>query len=54
MDLLHITSLRRGVDGMNRQSTNYANYDEAKANPFPIPEALPLKNRQAVTSADAW
>ena len=27
MDLLHITSIRQGRDGMNPQSPNYANYD---------------------------
>ena len=45
MDLLHITSIRRGKDGMNTNSPFYANYDEARANPFPnLPDALVLKN----------
>ena len=35
MDLLHMTEIRRGRDGMNKDSPYYANYDEAKANPFP-------------------
>ena len=35
MDLLHITSIRRGRDGGNTNSPFYANYDEAKANPYP-------------------
>src|SRR5688500_11134574 len=30
MELLGITELRRGADGMNRQSPNYQNTDEAK------------------------
>src|SRR2546421_11226562 len=34
MDLLHITSLRPGRDG-GAKGKNPANYDEAKANPFP-------------------
>jgi hypothetical protein len=55
MDLLHITSLRRGADGNNRQSPNAANYDEAKANPYPhLPEPLVLKNGQKVTTAQTW
>jgi hypothetical protein len=55
MDLLHITSIRRGADGNNKQSPYYANYDEAKANPFPnLPEPLVLKNGQKVTTAQMW
>src|SRR5215471_4131319 len=55
MDLLHITFLRRGADGMNRQATNYANYDEAKANPYPnLPAPLTLKNGDKVTSPEVW
>src|SRR5438128_1525320 len=45
MDLLHIAALRRGADGNNRQADNHANYDEAKANPYPnLPDPLLLKN----------
>jgi hypothetical protein len=55
MDLLHITSLRRGSDGMNTQSPNYANYDEARANPYPnLPDPLVLKNGKKVTTAKMW
>ena len=55
MDLLHITSLRRGRDGSNRQSPFYANYDEAKANPFPkLPDPLVLNNGQPVKKAADW
>ena len=35
MDLLHITSLRKGADGSNPDAPNAANYDESKANPYP-------------------
>ena len=50
MDLLGITAIRRGRDGNNPQSTNYANYDESLANPFPkLPDPLVLKNGQKVT-----
>jgi hypothetical protein len=45
MDLLGIKSLRPGRNGMNPQAVNYANYDEAKANPYPnLPDPLVLKN----------
>jgi hypothetical protein len=55
MDLLHITSIRRGKDGNNTNSPFYANYDEAKANPFPnLPDALVLKNGEKVTTAERW
>src|ERR1039458_5794582 len=43
MDLLHITSLRRGADG-DPKSPYAANYDESKANPYPkIPDPLRAK-----------
>jgi len=55
MNLLHITSLRPGRNGMNPQSKNYANYDEAKANPYPnLPDPLVLKNGQKVTTPEIW
>src|SRR6266404_3945897 len=45
MDLLHITSLRRGAEGNNPQSPYYQNTDESKANPYPnLPDPLVLKN----------
>jgi hypothetical protein len=55
MEQLHITSIRRGRDGMNPQSPNYANYDESKANPFPnLPDPLTLNNGKKVKSAKVW
>jgi hypothetical protein len=55
MDLLQITSLRRGADGNNPQSPNYANYDESRANPYPnLPDPLVLKNGRKVTTAKMW
>jgi hypothetical protein len=55
MSLLGIKSLRPGRDGMNPKAANYANYDEAKANPYPdLPDLLVLKNGQKVTSARIW
>ncbi len=54
MDLLHITSLRRGADG-DPKSPNAANYDEEKAKPDPkLPDPLTLKNGNKVTTAKAW
>lgn len=55
MDLLHITSLRRGADGRNTEAPNAANYDESKANPYPhLPDPLVLKNGKKVTTAKMW
>jgi hypothetical protein len=55
MDLLHMTEIRRGRDGNNKDSPYYANYDEAKANPFPdLPDPLTLKNGKKVTKASDW
>src|ERR1035441_10796880 len=55
MDLLHITEVRRGKDGNNKDSPNYANYDESKANPYPnLPDPLVLKDGKKVTTAAVW
>ena len=55
MDLLGIKTLRRGRDGGNPSSPYYANYDEAKANPYPdLPEVLTLKNGEKVTTPERW
>ena len=54
MDLLKITSLRPGPSG-NPQAANAANYDEAKANPYPdLPDPLVLKNGKKVTTPEMW
>ena len=55
MELLKITSLRPGADGRNADAPNAANYDEAKANPYPkLPDPLVLKNGKKVISAKTW
>jgi hypothetical protein len=55
MDLLHITTMRHGADGSHPEAANYANYDEAKANPYPkLPDPLVLKNGKKVTTAAMW
>ena len=55
MDLLKITTLRRGADGRNDKAPNAANYDESKANPYPtLPDPLTLKNGKKVKTAKDW
>lgn len=52
---LGITSLRPGVNGMDPKASNFANTDEAKANPYPkIPEVLVFRNGKPVKSARDW
>ena len=52
LDQLHILSLRPPVDA---RALGSANYDEAKANPFPdLPQVLVLKNGKKVTTAKMW
>jgi len=55
MTLLGITSLRPGVDGNNPEAPNAANYDEAKANPYPqLPDPLRLRNGKMVKNAKLY
>ncbi|MBI3415773.1 MAG: acetylxylan esterase [Verrucomicrobia bacterium] len=52
---LGITRLRPGPSGNANATTNAANYDPAKANPFPdLPEPLLTKGGQKVTTAEQW
>jgi hypothetical protein len=54
MEQLGIKRLRPGPSG-NASATNAANYDPAKANPFPnLPEPLVLKDGRKVTTAELW
>jgi (4-O-methyl)-D-glucuronate---lignin esterase len=54
MDQLGIQALRPGPSG-RAGSPNSANYDPAKANPFPdLPDALTLKYGEKVTTAEMW
>jgi hypothetical protein len=54
MEQLGITKLRPGPSGQVN-APDAANYDQAKANPYPdYPDALTLKNGQKVTSAEMW
>ena len=53
--LLKITNLRRGADGRDPKAENAANYDEAKANPYPdLPDPLTFNNGKKVKSAADW
>ena len=54
MDQLGIKSIRHSFD--SDQSSPYAaNYDESKANPFPvIPDLMKMNNGRRVTSAQQW
>jgi len=55
LELLGIKSIRPGRNGGNTNSPNAANYDEAKANPFPnLPDPLTLKNGDKVTTPEMW
>lgn len=55
MERLGIESLRPGANGMNPEAPNAANYDEAKANPYPeLPDPLVLKDGEPVTTAETW
>jgi len=55
MKLLGIESLRRGADGRNPDAPNAANYDEAKANPYPtLPDPLTMRNGKKVKTAAVW
>jgi len=54
MQQLGIRRLRPGPSG-NNNAPNPANYDEAKANPFPVlPDVLTLKNGTRVTTPEMW
>lgn len=54
MDQLGIVRLRPGPSGQPG-ATNSANYDPAKANPFPdLPEVLRLKDGRKVTTPGMW
>jgi hypothetical protein len=54
MDQLGIKALRPGPSG-NEKAPNHANYDEAKANPYPdLPDPLTMNNGQKVASAQMW
>lgn len=55
MDALGIDSLRPGANPNDPDAPNAVNYDEAKANPFPVlPDPLVMDSGERVTSAQMW
>ncbi|MGV3618880.1 MAG: alpha/beta hydrolase family protein [Fimbriimonas sp.] len=53
--VLGIAALRPGVDGMNPQSPDFANTDEAKANPHPaLPDPLVFRDGKPVRNPRDW
>lgn len=54
IEQLGIKALRPGPSG-NEKAPNHANYDEAKANPFPnLPDPLTLENGEKVRAPAMW
>ncbi len=52
---LNIKSVRAGANGNDPKAPNAANYDEAKANPYPdLPDALVLKNGTKIKTDKEW
>jgi hypothetical protein len=55
MRQLGIEKIREGANGNDPKAPNAANYDEAKANPFPIlPQLMTFKNGKNVKNAKGW
>jgi len=55
LKLLGITALRPGVSARNPAAPDFANYDEAKANPYPdLPPLLTASNGTRITTPSAW
>ena len=56
LDQLRIPSavMRRRPSGMNPQAADFQNTDEAKANPWALPEMMVTKARKPVTTPDDW
>ena len=55
MDQLGIKALRAGANGRDVDAPNAANYDESKANPYPLlPDPLTLANGKPVRTEKDW
>ena len=54
LQLLGLGATRPGVQNRDPSQPNYANYDEAKANPYPLPDPLVEADGHRVTSAAEW
>jgi len=52
---LQINHVRPGADGNNPSAPNAANYDESRANPYPLlPDPLIMKNGERVVTPEMW
>ena len=54
LDALGLKDMRPGAKNGDPTSPFATNYDEAKANPFPLPDPLTLPDGKRVTSAGQW
>jgi len=54
MQLLGITELRVPKNATQPGRADFTNYDEAKANPYPLPDLLTFRNGQPVRTAADW
>lgn len=55
MERLGISAIRQGANGRDPAAPNYANYDESRANPYPVlPDPLTLANGKPVKTAKDW
>jgi len=55
LGLLGIDALRPGVSARNPAAPDFANFDEAKANPYPdLPPLLRTSDGKRITTAAAW
>jgi len=52
--LMPSNTLSEGKSDVRPAAKPKGSYDEAKANPYPLPDPLVLKNGQPVTNAEAW
>ena len=54
LQLLGLTATRPGVQNRDPAAANAANYDEAKANPYPLPDPLIGRDGRRITTAAEW
>ncbi|HEU4590210.1 MAG TPA: hypothetical protein VFS13_04815 [Steroidobacteraceae bacterium] len=55
MQKLGIAALRQGANGRDPNAPNAANYDESRANPYPVlPDPLKLANGKVVSTPRDW
>ncbi len=52
--LLGITAMQPGATAYDIGKPGNANYDESKANPYPIPDLLTMKDGTRITTAAQW